>query len=524
VNTTTLALALVIVVLVVVFGALLYVSANEEKKLEEALSVCEDKLEEATGKASRLESEMSACKGELEGLRVAKEEAEAELRRVRSLYDDLLKNYTGLMASYERLKAEHNRTVGEYTRLLEEFNRLKSRYSVLEENYTALHQSFKELKASYALLEERYERLYKNYTAVMDKYDRLSSEYRELLSSYEELREDYDKLEENYTILRDRFEQVRSEYLALKSDYESLKRDYEELEREHDKLRKDYTALSTKHNKLVSSLENVMMWLNLAVSNTSRVQEFYTTVLSTSVDQVKSLVDYAGFSGSLGRRAFDVFRTLLYWLYYCPDSHVRYVDYTSSTPSISVRDDVLLLPNETWARECGDCEDLALFTYALLKATERPGEKLYLIEFYDGWGEGHVGVLAVDTTQGKYYVVDLAGNYFNGLGVYYRATIVAPNGTKWYYYFSPIQLTYKDKEALSDILEIVYYDYTTGEIIEPVVYYYADAFTALQDWIVDYWGTFPVSSIVVINEHSYTVFTSITDAAKWIEEDVVQGT
>ena len=182
--------------------------------------------------------------------------------------------------------------------------------------------------------------------------------------------------------------------------------------------------------------------------------------------------------------------------------------------------DVVMLPNETWRNGCGDCEDLALFAYSMLAATSRPGESFFLVEIY--WGDaGHVGVIAVDASreEKRYYVVDPAGNYFNGIGVYYRVEIIDKRGSHWYYYFSPLKLIYKLKKDLANFTETVYYDYfEKTKHTKPVIYYYSSAFRALHDWIVEYWGAYPLEKIVMVNDKYYKEFDSIVDAAKWLEE------
>jgi len=70
-----------------------------------------------------------------------------------------------------------------------------------------------------------------------------------------------------------------------------------------------------------------------------------------------------------------------------------------------------MLPNETVELGGGDCEDLALLAYSLLKAYPLPGERVYLVVWW-GPSVGHSAV-TVKSPEGIYYILDPAGDYLN---------------------------------------------------------------------------------------------------------------
>ena len=68
----------------------------------------------------------------------------------------------------------------------------------------------------------------------------------------------------------------------------------------------------------------------------------------------------------------------------------------------------ILAPNETLKRGGGDCEDMAILAYALLKQALREDEDLYLITWTTGYF-GHTAVLY--GSKGRYIILDPAASY-----------------------------------------------------------------------------------------------------------------
>jgi hypothetical protein len=131
--------------------------------------------------------------------------------------------------------------------------------------------------------------------------------------------------------------------------------------------------------------------------------------------------------------------------------------------------DVLQLPNETIANGGGDCEDLALVVYAVLKATAGSNEEIYLL-MARASPEGHTAVLVLDKTQHEIYIIDPTYDVINGYAVTLQIEVVE-NGEVTPRNFLPSALAPALKEGMIQMLgaKIVYVDLytylTTGEKI-----------------------------------------------------------
>jgi len=343
--------------------------------------------------------------------------------------------------------------------------------------------------------------------------------YVVLNSQIQELQSEKDKLANQLSECRSNLFDAREEIEKLNSEKSELESRIMVLKEQLNKTKTEYIELTAKYNGLLGSLNYSGMWLGI-YTNESELHGFYDKLFEIAINEVKRIVDLAGFSGEAGYRAFDIFTKSAIWLTYYPDNYVRYV---MPDGTVKPLQEVIMLPNETWYLEGGDCDDLALFVYAILKATQRPGEKVYYITWEEKGGKvSHAGVfLAYD---GKYYVVDLAGNYFNGMGVVLEITVIDLYGEKWYVYLSPQDISYNHKEFLfnESLAAIAYWDpekesYVSEE--EAVIYYYTDPFDALRDWIITYWGITDLETIEVHDIGVHEKFMTIIDAAKWIEQN-----
>ena len=470
---------------------LAFILVQEKTEVEKQLVVCENELEGAKQDIERIGGELDSCRVELEARDKTIEELERSLTEAKNNLEKLGAKLTDAQETIAKLTSE-------LEHINKEYSSLESLYENLQEKYSSLNESYSSLKLSYRKLSEKY-------NETISELEKLQLENEDLRESYAELQRDYKNLE--------------SKYNNLAIDHNELKTRYNNLVATYNQLKRDYSSLQRLYRDIASAINETLQWLGISVGDE---KTFYTSILTASTEEVKWIVDLAEFWGSLGQRSHDAFVATLYWFYYCNDSYVRYVN--PLTGAVGVRQEVLMLPNETWSSGCGDCDDLALFVYSILRATARSNEKIYLVAFYPPEGPGHMGVLAVEKTPNgnRYYVVDPAGNYFNSIMVFIELRLTAPNGTKWVYYLNPLSISYGEKKYLLEYSRLIFYDYFEEKIytIEDVpIYYYTDVFAALQDWIVDYWGERLVGEIIIIGEDIYEEFTSIIDAAKWIEQN-----
>ncbi len=474
------------------------------KTTEASLAKCRDKLRAAEKRISLLESNISrltednqALTGRLKACVSENKRLEAENRNLTARLRMLQDRYRALYENYTRLQSKLQEEIMAYTSVLAKLNATEKRLEAALAELAALRSNYTRLRNSYNSLQERYAALKEAYSTLTEKLKAAQENYTRLRNAYDLLLYDKQRLQEELTALRDRLD-AAEEKLA--------------------EAEENLTTLSAEYQELRSLVYQADSWLGV-YNSTEAEARFYTMLLNASIDTAKKLVDLLGYSGDLGRRALEVFRDVtVYLTEYVPDDYVRYVN--PETLELGTIDNVWQLPNETYINGGGDCEDLALLVYSVLAANSRPGEKLYLVLFNSLW-VGHAIVLGVEKTPTgpQYYAIDPAGNWFNGLSTMLRLEAKA-NDTMWYLYLNPAEMAPRLKRWLLDrrFATIVYRDHYTQTYNETVnIPYYTSAFTALDDLIVRYWELPGVDKIIVIAPNVYKEFTSITDAAKWIE-------
>jgi peptidoglycan hydrolase CwlO-like protein len=452
----------------------------ELSKTSEKLAACQADLQDARSLIQELEVNLTVCRDENSVLGAA-------LAAANKTIETLSGQLKGLQESYDALKEAYGALEANYTKLMEDYNALLANHTRLQESYRNLNASYTQLKA--------------DYEALKEDYTRLSEDYEALNATYTSLKSDYEILSSQYELLNTTFNMLRSQYEKLKELHSSMQREYSEV---------------------TNALKGVLTWTGVFDSDED-MKAFYDMLLTTAAEQGKLFVDVVGFSGSLDYRALDVFSWTVRWLAYCPDSYVR-VPNSSEGFRLEARNEVYMLPNETFLNGCGDCEDLALLVYAILKATQLPGEKIYLVEVWPTEGDGHTGVLVAYREGGetRYYVIDPAGNYFNGIALLLVMEVIDLNETKWFVTLTPLDISMDTKEFLLGeglAWEVYYIRDTDNYTLEPPLYYYTSAFDALRDWIVGFLEYAGVSEIRIHDIGAHATFTSIVDAARWLEQN-----
>jgi len=384
----------------------------------------------------------------------------------------------GVLSERAVLLAENRRLEEERAKLISQCSGLESAYSELRAEHESLREKCSGLQDSYSRLKSDYDDLYSKYKSLQDSYDELKAKYSELLGKYEEL---------------------STSYTALRGEYSSIKDSY---------------------TRLRGAVEMVNKWAGILLGSEDKAQ-FFKGLLKLAAESVRGVgdIELQQFSGELSGRAVKIFNFTLHHMYYCYDPYVKYLDV--QTMRISASQDILMLPNETWRIKCGDCDDLSLFTYAVLRATQNPGEKFYLIQIWGPRG-GHTAVLAVEVTgSGKrFYIIDPAGNYLNSVGIYYKVTMTSKEGHTRDYGLDPTGISPEIKRGLLDmgLAEILFYDYRSRDkSTAPITRIYSDANELLSDWH-NYWESYvgePVL-VVIIGEDTYMEFADPRGAAYWL--------
>lgn len=274
--------------------------------------------------------------------------------------------------------------------------------------YIGIEEDYSSLSGEYARLESRYGDLLKEYTALVNDYQelerRLSSlsiEYQKLESDHKRLQGEYDAIKEEYGALAVKNQELESRYLEQEARYLELNASYIGLEREYRELKGNYTALGEKFSNIESKLEAMSLRVLISgealkiVLNQSRIKE---------VDDVvyRELRFSPGSSPST--KAVKIFEWIILNTQYVSDQyHPYYWD-----ESIDYAWEYLQPVNETLGLGRGDCEDLAVLAYAMLRPVLTEGEELYLVILENAWIR-HVAVLY--KSGGLFLIVDPAGNY-----------------------------------------------------------------------------------------------------------------
>jgi len=112
---------------------------------------------------------------------------------------------------------------------------------------------------------------------------------------------------------------------------------------------------------------------------------------------------------------------------YVPDAYIIAV----KNQSVTKIPEHFQTPNETLKRGGGDCEDLAILLYSLLKPVLGEGEELYIITWINGYF-GHVAVLY--GSDGRYMILDPAMSYATNstimMTIYFKNATITLNADR----------------------------------------------------------------------------------------------
>ena len=112
---------------------------------------------------------------------------------------------------------------------------------------------------------------------------------------------------------------------------------------------------------------------------------------------------------------------------YVPDAYIIAV----KNQSVTKIPEHFQTPNETLKMGGGDCEDLAILLYSLLKPVLGEGEELYIITWINGYF-GHVAVLY--GSDGRYMILDPAMSYATNstimMTIYFKNATITLNADR----------------------------------------------------------------------------------------------
>lgn len=241
--------------------------------------------------------------------------------------------------------------------------------------FVVLKQQVIPVREQYQSLQYRYERLEEEYSSLSDRlfklrqsHQRLEEKYRELNASYATLMEEKAGLEAEVASLRkllERYQKIYAEYLILKGRASAI------IGRE------------------VRGGEDVQRVLRMPPTK-----------------EVLEVVSELGLRRDMN--SSEKARRVMEWLalntQYLSDDYIVVV----RNQGVTRLPEHILAPNETLKRGGGDCEDLAILAYALLKQALREDEDLYIITWNNGY-YGHVAVLY--GSKDRYIILDPGAGY-----------------------------------------------------------------------------------------------------------------
>jgi len=188
---------------------------------------------------------------------------------------------------------------------------------------------------------------------------------------------------------------------------------------------------------------------------------------------------------------------------------------------VKIWNDVLQLPNEIIENSGGDCEDLALLVYSVLKRVAKPSEEIYLL-FLKQLPEEHAVVLAIDKDDKIVYLIDPSFSFINGFLLMIEITAEGKNSELLTKHIMPMAMNPGLKRDLLAIFKtrIAYVDYfKLRETGEKVVYYkpkiYVLSAEILFKKYLSYTKLNPIS-YVVVSRDEILLFTDLESLVEWI--------
>ena len=406
-------------------------------------------------------------------------------------YATLQSDFSELRQSYEQLRSKYSGLEKSYSELRDRYEVLKSKYSKLEENYSRLSSDYEALKSElteqYARSEQLEQWLEGNKTLYEQKIAQLVDERNTLaswlqgnISYYEgvvvnlskELTNVKNWLYGNISVYKEKVSRLTYENSELRSKLIS----YESWLRGNISY---YTYIISRLNTTIQNYEEQSEKIYAVAYLPSVNQSLRNAFLSESIDAVKEFTKEV-FSNVEGEDAIiKIFEWILLNTYYQHDPYVL----VPTEEGGYKNDNIWKLANETLANEGGDCEDLATLAYSVLKNL---GFKVWLLYAYNG-SEGHVSALI--KYGNNWYILDPAGNWLNGYGIWLKMDVTDTEGKGWWIWLSPLDVTSSEKDWLltKKFATMVWWDYDNDEEIAQPSITRADLQIILDEW-ARYWN------------------------------------
>jgi len=362
------------------------------------------------------------------------------------------------------------------TSIQKDYNLLSTKYHVLEKSHSSLKSNYTQVIQNYREIEEEYSNLTEEHYVLQQNYTELSKYNGKLRRKLLECNNTANRLQTwltgNATKCNQLIEQYTAEIINLTKENKDLSVKIEEYE----------NWLETNSTLYKESMANLTQRVN---NYTRYIEEMYTIVSLTSANQTErdeflaeALASAEQFSANFSSTNEELLIELFKWIqlntYYQYDPYIPLYEY-GKYPNI------WKLPNETIAEKGGDCEDLALLVYSVLKDK---GIQAWLIFWENGTSGGHVSVLA--KANGKWYIVDPAGEWINANTLTLKMNVKDLNGGEYYIYLHPTKISPDTKKWLlhNEFATVTWIDdHTNNEETQPTLDRYDSLQTLISDWL-----------------------------------------
>jgi len=297
--------------------------------------------------------------------------------------------------------------------------------------------------------------------------------------------------------------ELQNEVERLKSENEMLRKDYESqinqlkmmYEARINQLQDEVNRLNTLNNMLRENLTYYMDALSKLSSEYSVTQHelinlqnklksavFPAELFTMSQEEVnnfliKSINSVINISKELPKPSLEGF--LMNVFEYVMNSTYYQYDSIAIRSENTTKSNYWKLANETLVDLGGDCEDLAVLVYSIIKPYIN---NTYLLEWYNDV-TGHVAVITY--VNGSWYIIDPAGDWLNGYTLLIRLTLKDRLGREWVWWLLPTHI-HPDIKKLGIRNNLFTYEWVRDNKTVTTVKGYLDSKQLLQDWL-NYW-------------------------------------
>jgi uncharacterized small protein (DUF1192 family) len=297
--------------------------------------------------------------------------------------------------------------------------------------------------------------------------------------------------------------ELQNEVERLKSENEMLRKDYESqinqlkmmYEARINQLQDEVNRLNTLNNMLRENLTYYMDALSKLSSEYSVTQHelvnlqnklksavFPAELFTMSQEEInnfliKSINSVINISKELPKPSLEGF--LMNVFEYVMNSTYYQYDSIAIRSENTTKSNYWKLANETLVDLGGDCEDLAVLVYSIIKPYIN---NTYLLEWYNDV-TGHVAVITY--VNGFWYIIDPAGDWLNGYTLLIRLTLKDRLGREQVWWLLPTHI-HPDIKKLGIRNNLFTYEWVRDNKTVTTVKGYLDSKQLLQDWL-NYW-------------------------------------